>query len=226
MANRWNEETTLKFVQLYRENENLWNIFISEYRNRDTRSASMQSIASELNIPNFTIKDVPKKIKSLRSTYYLELAKVEKSKASGGGASFVYKPLVPWKSEPKTIQDNDDTTSNLNNEEAVDDDLIDNSAPVSHVDQLANTLRSEKTTFNPPSRSKLRGKRRLETITDAVQDFKNLNRSMNPSTIAREDECDTMGKHTAFQLRELTEYDIVLAHYDIQKILVNYRLKT
>jgi len=53
-------------------------MFIPEYRNRETRSASMQSIASELNIRNFTMKDVPKKIKSLRSTYYLELAKVEK----------------------------------------------------------------------------------------------------------------------------------------------------
>jgi len=96
MANRWNEETTLKFVQLYRENENHWNMFIPEYRNRDTRSTSMQSIDSELNIPNFTMKDVPKKIKSLRSTYYLELAKVEKSKASCGGTSYVYKPLIPW----------------------------------------------------------------------------------------------------------------------------------
>lgn len=96
---------------------------------------------------------------------------------------------------------------------------------MSHVEQLENTLRSEKTTFNLPSRSKLRGKRRLEVITDAVQDLKNLNQSMNPSTIAREDECDIMGKHIAFQLRELTEYDRVLAHYDIQKILMNYRLK-
>jgi len=96
---------------------------------------------------------------------------------------------------------------------------------VSHVEQLENTLRSEKTTFNLPSRSKLRGKRRLEAITDAVQDLKNLNQSMNPSTIAREDECDIIGKHLAFQLRELSEYDRVLAHYDIQKILMNYRLK-
>jgi len=65
----------------------------------------------------------------------------------------------------------------------------------------------------------------LEAITDAVQDLKNLNQSMNPLTIAREDECDIMGKHIAFQLHELTEYDRVLAHYDIQKILMNYRLK-
>jgi len=37
----------------------------------------MEAIASELNL---TIKEVPKKIKVLRSTYYLELAKIEKVK--------------------------------------------------------------------------------------------------------------------------------------------------
>ncbi|CAI6358659.1 unnamed protein product [Macrosiphum euphorbiae] len=93
MANRWSEETTLKFVQLYREHENLWNMFIPEYRNRDARSSSMEAIASELNI---TIKEVPKKIKALRATYYLELAKIEKSKASGSGTNLVYKPLLSW----------------------------------------------------------------------------------------------------------------------------------
>jgi len=52
-------------------------MFIPEYRNRDARSASMEAIASELNL---TIKEVPKKIKVLRSTYYLELAKIGKVK--------------------------------------------------------------------------------------------------------------------------------------------------
>lgn len=93
---RWSEETTSKFVQLYREHENLWNTFIPEYRNRDSRSASMETIACELNLTNFSKKDVPKKIKSLRSTFYLELAKIEKSKASGSGTNLVYKPLLPW----------------------------------------------------------------------------------------------------------------------------------
>lgn len=96
MHSCWSEETTSKFVQLYRENDNLWNIYSPEYRNQDARNASMQSIASELNIPNFTIKDVSNKIKSLWSTFYLEFAKVEKSKASGEDTSFVHKPLVPW----------------------------------------------------------------------------------------------------------------------------------
>lgn len=56
----------------------------------------MEAIACELNLTNFSMKDVPKKIKALRSTYYLELAKIEKSKASDSGTNPVYKPLLPW----------------------------------------------------------------------------------------------------------------------------------
>jgi hypothetical protein len=103
MTNRWNEEMTFKFMQLYREHENLWNVFNKDYRNRDVRSASMKAIVEDMNVPNFTVKDVPKKIKSLRSTYYLELGKIEKSKASGGGVDFVYKPSVAWFSEMDRI---------------------------------------------------------------------------------------------------------------------------
>lgn len=96
MATRWSEGKTLKFVQLYCDNENLWNMFSPEYDNREAKSASMQAIVDEMNDPTLTVKDVPKKIKALRSTYYLELAKIEKSKGSGWGTDFVYKPSLPW----------------------------------------------------------------------------------------------------------------------------------
>lgn len=61
MSNRCSEETTLKFMQFNHEHENLWNMFIPEYRNRESRSASMEAIACELNMTNFTMKDVSKK---------------------------------------------------------------------------------------------------------------------------------------------------------------------
>jgi len=44
-------------------------------------------------------------------------------------------------------------------------------------------------------------------------------------TAIQDDECDVMGKHIAIQLRELPSYDRVLANFDLQKVLMNYRLK-
>lgn len=113
MGNRWNDDTTLKFMQLYRDHESLWNVYNKDYRNRDVRSAAMKTIADEMNVQTFTYKDVPKKIKALRSTYYLELAKVKKSKASGGGTDFIYKPSLSW----FTIMDHIMKTVNLKEKE-------------------------------------------------------------------------------------------------------------
>ena len=49
-----------------------------------------------MNIPNFGVKDVSKKIKSLRSTYHLEVTKITKSKASGAEADEAYTPTIKW----------------------------------------------------------------------------------------------------------------------------------
>lgn len=93
--------------------------------------------------------------------------------------------------------------------------------------QLESTHGSDTSSYSIPSRLKNKGqKRRLEAITDAVQELKNLNETMtNPTTAIREDDCDVMGKHIAIQLRELPPYDRVLANFDLQKVLMDYRLR-
>lgn len=96
MSERWSSQENVKFVNLYRDQENLWNVFDSQYKNRDARRTSLQHIVTEMNIPRFTEKDVAKKIKNLRSTYNQELLKIEKSKKSGSGTDDMYKPSIKW----------------------------------------------------------------------------------------------------------------------------------
>lgn len=60
-------------MDLYREQENLWNCFDKNYKNRDMRKASLEHIAKEMNLDN--IRDVTKKIIKLRSTYNQEVLK-------------------------------------------------------------------------------------------------------------------------------------------------------
>lgn len=93
--------------------------------------------------------------------------------------------------------------------------------------QLEGTPGSDKSSYNKPSRPKNQvQKRTLEVITDAVHELKNLNKKMStPTTAIPEDECDAMGKHIAIQLRKLPPYDRVLANFDLQKILMDYRLR-
>ncbi|KAL4153005.1 hypothetical protein QTP88_000838 [Uroleucon formosanum] len=77
MTHKWNEDTTLKFVEEYRQHECLWNIHYNLYKNKQARDAAYTSIASVMNIPDFGIAEVKTKIKNLRSTYSQELKKIE-----------------------------------------------------------------------------------------------------------------------------------------------------
>jgi len=60
-----------------------------------------------------------------------------------------------------------------------------------------------------------------------MKQFSNLNETITntKTTSIRDDECDVMGKHIAIQLRELPSYERVLANFDLQKVLMNNRLR-
>lgn len=61
----------------------------------------------------------------------------------------------------------------------------------------------------------------MEVKVDTVQELKNINESM----AIWKNEYDIMGKHIVIQLRELPPYDRVLANFDLQKVLMDYRLR-
>jgi hypothetical protein len=50
MSGRWREEQTTKFVNIYKDSENLWNVFTPEYKNREARLASLEHMVREMNI--------------------------------------------------------------------------------------------------------------------------------------------------------------------------------
>jgi hypothetical protein len=51
MSGRWREEQTTKFVNMYKDSENLWNVFTPEYKNREARLAYLEHMVREMNIP-------------------------------------------------------------------------------------------------------------------------------------------------------------------------------
>jgi hypothetical protein len=110
-----------------------------------------------------------------------------------------------------------------NTEEGFADDL--NSQP----EQSKSTPKFDKIAYQQVPRAKTKGqKRRLEVITDAVRELKDLNEKINthPTTSSvTEDECELMGKHIAFQLRQLPTDERVRANFEIQKILMDFRLR-
>ena len=60
---RWSEGDTVKFVELYREHECLWNIMKPSYRNNQMREGALENIVKEMGIEGFTVADARQKVK-------------------------------------------------------------------------------------------------------------------------------------------------------------------
>lgn len=86
MTEKWNSGTTIKFIQKYKLYECLWNPKCTQYKNTQMKTTSYQQIAKAMDIPGFSVSDVKHKMKNLRSTYYQENKKIDKSKASGSSS--------------------------------------------------------------------------------------------------------------------------------------------
>lgn len=93
-----NEEQTMQFIALYKENSCLWDITLDDYKNKAMRQSALENILEGMKIENMTVDDVKSKIKSIRSTYCLELDKIEKSTVFGGCGN-VYEPKMKWFAE-------------------------------------------------------------------------------------------------------------------------------
>lgn len=113
------------------------------------------------------------------------------------------------------------------------EEFLETSEPVSDVNtpRHKDTIQSQSeiTPRQPSARPRKRQKRRFEAIADAVRDLNELNEKLNTPTTSTagslEDECEIMGKHIAIQLRQLPAYDRVRANFEIQKILMEFRLR-
>jgi len=92
MVFKWRDDNTQLVLDLLRNQECLWNVKLENYRNRNIRDKALEEMVRELNIPNLTQEDVKLKIKSIRSRYSSELAKVLKSEKSGAGRDGIYVP--------------------------------------------------------------------------------------------------------------------------------------
>lgn len=96
MATKWNEEMTIKFVELYKDRQCLWDQHNVLYKNKQARDSGICEIASAMNIEGFGAAEVKAKIKALRSTYNIEMLKQTKSAKSGSGSGDLYVSTIKW----------------------------------------------------------------------------------------------------------------------------------
>jgi hypothetical protein len=79
MVFKWRDNHTQLVPDLLSNQECLWNVKSENYRNRNIRDKALEERVKQLNTTDLTQEDVKLKIKSIRSRYSSELAKVLKS---------------------------------------------------------------------------------------------------------------------------------------------------
>lgn len=93
---KWSDADMDKFLDIYQEQELLWNPKNELYRNNEARKSALANIIEYMNKPNLTENDLKTKIKNIRTTYKRELTKVLKARKSGAGVDDLYKPVLIW----------------------------------------------------------------------------------------------------------------------------------
>ncbi|XP_047031103.1 uncharacterized protein LOC124638248 [Helicoverpa zea] len=82
-----------RLVGIYRDYDCLWNMNHELYRDNEARQAAYKEILQKLDIKDLTVKDIPNKIKNLRSSYYQELKRIKRHARINDTP---YQPKLMW----------------------------------------------------------------------------------------------------------------------------------
>ncbi|XP_041972446.1 uncharacterized protein LOC121728348 [Aricia agestis] len=226
MAGKWDCETTLKFIKLYKSHPCLWDFSLVDYKNKQKRDAAYISITEEMNIPDFSIQDTKNKIKNLRSTYSQEIKKMQESMNSEEGYKNVYISNIKWlhemeevfaKNLKKQVFENTNQTNNEVTESEASECEVwwPNETPISiEVPPATPTC----TVGKIP-----RAKKRTREIVKAISSLKKEVNCANNSEV--DTQWDAFGKSVAMQLKNMSVDNALLAQCQLQSILTEFGVK-
>ncbi|XP_056644347.1 uncharacterized protein LOC130450156 [Diorhabda sublineata] len=122
-----------------------------------------------------------------------------------------------------------ETTSNLETH-----DLTEDSVDMSQTDEdinkddtigIARTPTAKKRNLSPKKGIKRNVVPKESTMHAAINELKDLNKSLRLPLEEKENECDIIGKHITVQLKQLSVPDMLNANAEMQQVLTKYRLK-
>ncbi|PNF29421.1 hypothetical protein B7P43_G06849 [Cryptotermes secundus] len=235
----------MKFINLYKQEECLWNISLLDYKNKEARNLALERIAAAMGLEGFGVSDVKYKIKNIRSSYCQELKKIQFSEASCSSPEDVYRPTVVWFSSlhsflksfvfqrerpPGFTPDRVSRSTSIKDEEIVLEEvtqLYDTNEAWTSVEESAcgkreaSEFRLEGSASPEPARQQ---PKRCKT-SDCGLLCKTVDRLKEVLDRKEEDEFETFGKSVACQLKRLSVRRAASAQLKIQAILTEERIE-
>ncbi|XP_022911357.1 uncharacterized protein [Onthophagus taurus] len=230
---RMSDTTIVRFLELYRSEECLWNTNHVNYKTKDVRGQAVERIANRLNITGFGPAEVVHKFKNVRSSYCQELKRIHMSIQKNDEE--IYKPKVVWfnvidsflKPYCQVQLYGKDGNSNDDNLELIE---INNShmvkvSSVFKLDSFSSEVGSA--VVSGPNCNKRERESNLELTNTKKQ--KSLVDAVHPEYVTMKkdssnDDCDAFGRFVATQLRELSEEYALQAQSGILQCLAEARV--
>ncbi|XP_049876179.1 uncharacterized protein LOC126373871 [Pectinophora gossypiella] len=244
---RWGESETRLFVKLYLDHKCLWNSEHDDYKIKHKRQAAYREIVSKFHaITNILLheREVVLKIRSLKSTYSQEIAKIRAR--SSPGAPYMTK-LGWFKDWDKCFRISRrkqlGMTSSCDEAPEVDTETEDSSQRIwfsEEIDNCENNSETEKDPFISPTDDDyvllLKSEPVDEEHTESPYKRKKYKRNSTSSECSKdiveskyegkEDEFDIYGKYIASQLRNMDIATALKAQLQIQSIVSEARIES
>ncbi|XP_055844762.1 uncharacterized protein LOC129911112 [Episyrphus balteatus] len=98
MSFKWQDTHMESFLETYKKYECLWNNKCNDYSKSNAREKAYSLMLNDLKIPGLTVPDIKAKIKTIRTRYVAELAKIRNSELERNEAAGeeVYEPRLFW----------------------------------------------------------------------------------------------------------------------------------
>ncbi|PIO27946.1 hypothetical protein AB205_0162790 [Aquarana catesbeiana] len=109
------EEFITRFIDLYQEKRNLWEVKHPLYSNRDARKATLGTLLEfvKTRVPQADLKFLDRKIGILRNMYRREHNKIQESRRSGAAADQVYVPKLWYYQKLRFLDDQTEARQSL-----------------------------------------------------------------------------------------------------------------
>ncbi|KAJ0174846.1 hypothetical protein K1T71_009954 [Dendrolimus kikuchii] len=236
-------KVTCKFVKLYLRHECLWNRHHDDYRIKSAKSLASKEVIKEFkNSTGITLTEpeLNIKLKSLRSTYTQEVAKIK----ARSTPDWTYKPSLKWFSDwdrclrkekltvMSILEDENNTTVSKDSRERVwlsPNSTRDNAPTPDPFDNDYNKiilkLEPEDNTPMKGQNRKLSKKRKIKLRSPSTESSFNTVRGSHDSRMdSTEDEFDIYGKYIASQLRQMNLQKALRVQVAIQNLVSEARI--
>nr|XP_050869366.1 uncharacterized protein LOC127072745 [Vespula vulgaris] len=230
-VHRMANDTIVKFIQLYRSYECLWNVSSEDYGSKLSRNAAFDMISRKMQIPGFGPREVARKIKNLKSAYQQEVKKIEKSeeKPGTGGA---YRPRVIWfdllddflrKSEkPSQCDLQFDNDRSNDRSKTIRQTFYSDNQGRNVTKVIKKNLSTYESSSEIESSSASKGKR--SSVVDVFLDERRKRRRKKEDNAIKVDEYKSFGKYVAASLGRMPFEYAVSAETEIHSVIIKYKV--